>query len=328
MTKVFVTRKLPDELISPLKQVAEVEMWESEDMTCPRKLLLEKVKDADALLTMLSDQIDEEVFSLSNQLKVVANLAVGFDNVDLEQATKHHVAICNTPDVLTETTADLTFALLMATARRIVEATQFVKEGKWTGWSPFLLAGSDIHHKTIGIVGMGSIGEAVARRAKGFNMNILYHNRSRKVAAENEIGAVYCSFEELLQKSDFIVCLTPLTEETRNLFNEEAFKKMKRSAIFINASRGAVVDENALVEALKNGEIKAAGLDVFQNEPINQDHPLLKLDNVVALPHIGSASIETRQNMIKLCVQNILHVLNGEMPKTLVNKEWINRTSQ
>jgi len=323
MKKVFITRKLPDEFISPLKQIAEVEMWESEDITCPRNILLEKVKDADALLSMLSDKIDEDVFSVSKQLKVVANLAVGFDNIDVKQATKHNVAVCNTPDVLTESTADLTFALLMATARRVVEAAQYIKEGKWTGWSPFLLAGTDIHHKTIGIVGMGKIGEAVARRAKGFNMNILYHNRSRKMDAEKELRAVYCSFEEILQKSDFIVCLTPLTEYTRNLFDKEAFEKMKPSAIFINASRGAVVDEEALLNALKNGEIKAAGLDVFQIEPIDENHPLLDLDNVVALPHIGSASIETRQNMIKLCVDNILLVLNGEKPKTLVNTEWL-----
>lgn len=320
---VFITRKLKEELIAPLKEMAHVEMWESEEETCPRELLLKKASEVDALLTMLSDQVDKELFTIQKKLKVVANLAVGYDNIDIEEATKHDIAVCNTPDVLTETTADLTFALLMATARRMVEAAEFVKEGKWTGWSPFLLAGSDIHHKTIGIVGMGNIGQAVAKRAKGFSMNVLYHNRTRKVEAEEEIGAHFCSFHELVEKSDFVVCLTPLTEETKHLFNMEAFKRMKETAIFINVARGAVVDEEALYEALVTKQIKAAGLDVFKEEPINKHHPLLSLQNVVAIPHIGSASIETREKMITLCVENIVHILSNKEPITLVNKKWM-----
>jgi glyoxylate reductase len=319
---VFITRKLSEHIVSPLKEKYDVNMWEHESTPVPRETLLNEVKKATALITMLSEKIDEELLEAGRDLQVVANLAVGYDNIDVQAATKKGIAICNTPDVLTDTTADLTFALLMATARRIIEAAELVKKGEWKSWSPFLLAGYDIHHKTIGIVGMGSIGEAVAKRAKGFDMNILYHNRSRKPEAEKSLGAKYCSFEDLIQQADFIVCLTPLTPETKKLFNREAFNKMKKSAIFINASRGPVVDEKALYEALVEGEIAAAGLDVFETEPIGADHPLLSLQNVVALPHIGSATKETREAMMQLCVENVDRVLSGKSPKTLVNKAW------
>ncbi|WP_449622570.1 2-hydroxyacid dehydrogenase [Robertmurraya sp. Marseille-Q9965] len=317
---IYITRKLPDEVIAPLLEKYEVKMWEKEDVVVPRSVLLEEASRAEGLLTMLSDQVNEELFSVSTKLKIVANLAVGFDNIDLEAASAHGVAICNTPDVLTEATADLTFGLLMATARRIVEAAEFVKEGNWKSWSPLLLAGQDIHHKTIGIVGMGSIGAAVAKRALGFDMKVLYHNRSRKVELESQLGAVYCSLAELVEQADFIVCLTPLTPETRNLFTRDVFKQMKNNAVFINASRGPVVNEQELYDALVAGDIAAAGLDVFDKEPIDKTHPLLSLSNVVALPHIGSASIDTRMNMMRLCVENIDALLSGNKPKTLVHK--------
>jgi glyoxylate reductase len=319
---VFITRKLPEEAIVPLREKYDVHMWPYEDIAVPRDVLLEEAKKADALLTMLSDRIDRELIESSDTLKVIANLAVGFDNIDIQVATEKGIAVCNTPDVLTDTTADLTFALLLATARRLIEAAEFVKAGEWKSWSPLLLAGHDVHHKTIGIVGMGKIGQALAKRAKGFDMEILYHNRSRNVEAEQTLGAVYCSFEELLKRSDFVVCLTPLTEETYQLFDQEAFRMMKKSAIFVNAARGAVVDEEALYEALVHGEIAAAGLDVFVQEPIDPTHPLLKLKNVVALPHIGSASTETRLAMMDLCCRNIIAVLQGKDPETIVNKEW------
>lgn len=319
---IFITRKLPENVIVKFKEHFEINMWEKEDIPVPREILLEEAKKADALLTMLSDLIDEEVITAGPSLKVIANLAVGYDNIDTHAATKHGIAICNTPDVLTDTTADLTFALLMATARRLIEAAELVKEGNWKSWSPLLLAGHDIHHKTIGIVGMGKIGETVAKRATGFDMEILYHNRSRKAEVEKTIGAQYVPFEELVERSDFIVCLTPLTEETKNLFTREVFQKMKKSAVFINASRGPVVDEAALYDALVEKEIAAAGLDVFTKEPIAADHPLLKLTNVVALPHIGSSSVETRTTMMELCLENIDRVLTGRNPETLVNKEW------
>jgi glyoxylate reductase len=320
---VYITRKLSDEVIKPLLQNFNVNMWDYDDIPVPRELLLSEAKKADALLTMLSDSIDEAILTAGNNLKVVANLAVGFDNIDVKAASREGIAVCNTPDVLTDTTADLTFGLLMATARRIVEAAEFVKEDMWKSWSPLLLAGHDIHHKTIGIVGMGKIGETVAKRATGFEMDILYHNRTRKPAVEQELGAVYMSFEELVEKSDFIVCLTPLTPETKNMFTREVFQKMKQSAIFINASRGPVVDEQALYEALVAGEIAGAGLDVFDKEPIDSSHPLLQLTNVVALPHIGSSSVETRTVMMRLCLDNIAAVLEGKEPKTLVNKDWM-----
>ena len=319
---IFITRKLPNSAVELIQTKYEVNMWEHEDVPVPRELLIEEAKKANALLTMLSDNIDEVVLTAGNQLKVVANLAVGFDNIDTETATKQGIAVCNTPDVLTDTTADLAFALLMATARRIVEAAEMVKQDQWKSWSPLLLAGHDIHHKTIGIVGMGKIGSTVAKRATGFDMNILYHNRTRKPEVEDKLGAVYCSFDELVSKSDFIVCLAPLTNETRNLFTRDVFKKMKPSTIFINVGRGPVVDESALYEALLEKEIAGAGLDVFVKEPINADHPLLQLPNVVALPHIGSSSVETRVTMMKLCLDNIEAVLAGNEPTTLVNKDW------
>lgn len=306
---VYVTRKLPDEVLKPLHEAATVHMWEREDVPVPRDVLLSETKEATAILTMLTERIDEELLDSCNQLKIVANMAVGYDNINVEYAHKKNIIVTNTPDVLTDTTADLTFALLMATARRLLEASDCIKRDEWQTWSPFFLAGTDVHHKTIGIVGMGRIGEAVARRAKGFDMNILYHNRRRKPDAEKALQARYCSFDELLKASDFVVCLAPLTAETKHLFNESAFKKMKKSAIFINASRGALVDEKALYRALTTGQIRAAGLDVFEQEPIRSDHPLANLPNVVALPHIGSATYETRMKMASLAVENIVSYL-------------------
>ncbi len=317
---IYITRKLPDVCIADLKEKFNVKMWESEEVAVPKDVLLTEAESADALLTVVSDPVTDEILSVGKQLKVVANMAVGYDNIDVEAATRRGIYVCNTPDVLTETTADLTFALLLATARRVVEAAEFTKAGKWQSWSPFLLAGHDVHHKTIGICGMGKIGEAVARRAKGFGMEILYHNRSKKPEAEQKIGAKYAAFDDLIKQSDFVVAMAPLTTETRHMFNAEVFQKMKRSAIFINTSRGAVADEAALYQALSNNEIAGAGLDVFDSEPISEDHPLLKLSNVTALPHIGSSSIETRMAMIHICVDNINRILTGENPRTLVNK--------
>ncbi len=315
---VFITRKLNEELFAPLMEIAEVKMWDSESEPVPREILMKEAQKATALLTMLSDKVDEELLKSAPNLKVVANLAVGYDNIDVKAASERGVTVCNTPDVLTETTADLTFALMLATARRITESQEFVKEGRWQSWSPFLLAGADVHHKTIGIVGMGKIGQAVARRAKGFGMEILYHNRNRHMETEQELGAAYCSFEQLLEESDYVICLTPLTDATRHLFDYDAFKRMKKSAFFINVGRGQVVDEEALITALHHNEITGAGLDVFYEEPIGSDHPLLHFPQVVAIPHIGSASVETRTTMIKLCRDNIVAVLQGNKAKTIV----------
>ncbi len=315
---IYITRKLPETLIQPLQDRYEVEMWEQDDVQVPREILLEKARKASALLTMLSDRIDRELLDEGKHLKVVANLAVGFDNIDVEYAKENGIVICNTPDVLTETTADLAFGLMMATARRIVEGDRYIREGEWKSWSPLLLAGADIHHKTLGIVGMGSIGEAVARRAKGFSMDVLYHNRNRRPEAEKALGASFRSLDKLLKESDFVVVLAPLTEETKGLFQKEQFAMMKDSAIFINAARGPIVNEDALVEAIREGMIAGAGLDVFTKEPISMDHPLLSLDRVVVLPHIGSSSVDTRYDMVRLCTDNIQAVLEGKEPRTVL----------
>lgn len=322
---VYITRKIPEAVLEPLLKFADVKMWEREDVPVPANILYEEAERADALFTVLSDKIDKQLIDQSPHLKIIANLAVGIDNIDVEYATHKGIAVCNTADVLTETTADLAFSLLLATSRRIPEAASLIKEGKWISWSPFLLAGSDVYGKTIGIVGMGKIGSGVAKRATGFNMDILYHNRSRNTLVEDQLGATYCSFDELIEAADFIVNLTPLTEETTNLYNKDTFKKMKNSAIFINVGRGLSVNEEDLEEALVNGEIAACGLDVFEKEPIGADHPLLALSNVVALPHIGSASTETRSIMIELCIANIIAILTGKEPKTLVNKTLLSK---
>lgn len=324
MTKpyVYITRKLDEASLTPLKEVAHIEMWPSEDEPCPQEELEKQAAKADALLTMLSDQVDEALLSKAPHVKVIANLAVGYDNIDVEAAKKQNITICHTPDVLTESTADLAFALLMASARRIVEASDWVKDGDWTGWGPLLLAGADVHHKTLGIVGMGSIGTALAKRAAGFDMKVLYHNRSRKPEAEAQLGVTYAAFEDLLTQSDFIVCLTPLTPETKDMFNEKAFDLMKNSAYFINVSRGQTVDEDALYEAVTTGKIAGAGLDVFREEPVSPSHPLTTLSNVTVLPHIGSASVETRKTMMRLCADNIALVLKGQQAKTPVRSSY------
>ncbi|MDZ5713614.1 2-hydroxyacid dehydrogenase [Jeotgalibacillus haloalkalitolerans] len=320
MSKIFITRKIDDAVIDELKKSFDVEVWDSEDEAVPRDVLLKQAKESHALLTMLSDQIDEELLSDAPHLKVVANMAVGYDNIDVEAAEKAGVIVTNTPDVLTDTTADLAFSLILATARRIPEAADYIKQGEWTSWSPYLLAGRDVHHKTLGIVGMGKIGQAVAKRAAGFDMNILYHTRSRKTEAEEQFGAQYKNLSDLLEKADFVLVLAPLTEETRGMIGAEQFKKMKDSAIFINVGRGPVVDEKSLVDALRNGDIAGAGLDVFEKEPISKEHPLLSMENVVAVPHIGSATTETRYIMMKLAADNIKAVLNGEKPLTRVTR--------
>ncbi|MCJ0932727.1 2-hydroxyacid dehydrogenase [Virgibacillus halodenitrificans] len=316
---IFITRKVPEKLLESYKDVFDIRMWKKEEEPVPREVLEKEVKQVDGLLCVLSDQVDQSVLNQSKQLKVVANMAVGFDNININYAKEMGVIVTNTPDVLSESTADLGFTLMMATARRLNEAAEYIKDGQWKNWAPFLLAGTDVHNKTLGIVGMGRIGEAIARRAKGFGMTVLYHNRKRKREAERELQASYVQMDELLSQSDFVISVVPFTKETNKLFNKEAFEKMKESAVFVNISRGAVVDENALYCALKAGEIKAAGLDVFEQEPISRNHPLLELENVICLPHIGSATVQTRTAMIELCLKNIANVLEEKAPLTPVN---------
>lgn len=316
--RIFITRKIPEHLLEPYTDMFDFSMWENEEEPVPKEVLFQEAEQADGLICMVSEKVDKALIEHGRRLKVIANVAVGYDNIDVEEAAKRGIIVTNTPDVLTETTADLGFALLMATARRIIEANKFIAENRWREWGPFLLAGADIHHKTIGIVGMGRIGEAIARRANGFSMSVLYHNRSRRPEAEKYIGAQYVSFEELLERSDFVVSVVPYSKESHEMFDKQAFAKMKKSAIFINISRGGVVDEQALYDALKNKEIAAAGLDVFAKEPIGSDSPFMALDNCVCLPHIGSASVETREKMITLALENVKGTLCGEGPLTPV----------
>lgn len=313
MKKIYITRKLPEAVLEDIREEYEVAMWEEEEIPVPREELLEQAKTADALLTMLTDRVDQELLDTAPRLKIVSNLAVGYDNIDVQACRRKDVVIANTPGVLTETTADLAFALLMATARRLVEASNNVRNGQWKSWSPMQMAGMDIYGKTIGIFGMGRIGEAVARRASGFGMKILYHNRKRK-ESDTDFGATWVSKEDLLKSSDYVVMLTPYTKETHHFIAMDEFRQMKKTAVFINVSRGLTVNEADMYQALKDGEIWAAGLDVFEQEPIGQDHPLLTLPNVTVLPHIGSASIATRTRMCEIALLSIAEVLAGRRP--------------
>lgn len=317
--KIYITRKIPVPIIKHLEKSCDVSVWEHEDTPVPRDVLEEKMGEIDGLFCLLTETIDEEIISKATKLKVISNMAVGYNNIDIEAASKKGIMVTNTPGVLTETTADLTFALLMATARRITEASAFLRDGQWRTWSPMQLTGQDIYQSTIGIIGLGRIGEALARRAKGFNMNILYYSRSRKLQAEEELGLHYASVEDLLKTSDFVCIMTPYSTETHNMFRREHFQLMKETAILINTARGGIVNENDLYQALSEGEIWAAGLDVFEQEPVSLDHPLLTLPNVVTLPHIGSASIVTRMKMAEVASDNLLKVLNGEIPRNVVN---------
>lgn len=313
--RVYVTRRLPDEVLERLSESFDCKCWPHHDTPVPRETLIREVATADGLLTMLTESVDRDLLAAAPRLRVVSNMAVGYDNVDLDAARERGVAVCNTPDVLTESTADLTFALLLATARRVVEASEFLRDDRWHSWAPMLLAGQDVYGKTLGLVGLGRIGEAVARRAAGFDMRILYHSRSQKPEAERVLGVQSASLRQLLAESDYVCLLTPYTAETRHLIGAAELRQMKRSAILINTARGPVVDEAALTEALREGVIWGAGLDVYEQEPVRADHPLLALPNVVALPHIGSATVETRLAMAQLAADNLTAVLQGQPPK-------------
>ncbi|MFW9799558.1 MAG: 2-hydroxyacid dehydrogenase, partial [Candidatus Thorarchaeota archaeon] len=271
------------------------------------------------------DPIDSEVIDSLDRLRVISQYAVGFDNIDISAATKKGIKVTNTPGVLTETTADFTWALILSVSRRITEADTYIREGKWNvAWAPKLLLGRDIFGATLGIIGLGRIGQAVARRAAGFSMKILYHTRRRSdeaVAIENVTGAERKELGELLRESDIVTVHVPLTSETCNMFGPEEFAMMKPGAIFVNTSRGSVVDEDALYHSLKSGHLAGAGLDVFGHEPVSLKNPLLEMPNVVVAPHIGSASIDTRDRMAQICSENLITALHGDMPKNLVNPE-------
>ncbi|WP_252501807.1 D-glycerate dehydrogenase [Sporosarcina sp. Marseille-Q4943] len=316
---VFITRKLPDEVVAPLKEKFTVRMWDSEEVAVTKAVLREEIAQVDALWTMLSDVIDRDMLESATNLKVISNMAVGFNNIDTEAAKEKGIIVTNTPDVLTETTADLAFGLLLATARQFNSAEKELRQGGWLSWTPMGFTGMDVHGTTIGIIGMGRIGEAVARRANGFNMDVLYHNRNRKLDVEKDYRAEFVELDDLLKRSDHVVILAPFTEETKGMIGERELSLMKKTATLISVSRGGIVDEVALYDALKNEKIFAAGLDVYETEPVPIRHPLLTLPNVTAVPHIGSASMRTRKAMMALNAQAIFDVLEGNEPKNRVN---------
>ncbi len=303
-----------------LAAVEGVEVWPDE-LPAPREVLLAKVRDAEGILSLLTDRIDSEVMDAAPKLRVISNMAVGYDNIDVAAATSKGIYVGNTPGVLTDTTADLAFALMLAVARRLVEAADYVRQGLWKTWLPNLFLGSDVHHATLGIIGLGRIGYEVARRAKGFDMRIVYFSRSRKLDAERELGVSFAPLDDLLREADFVSLHVPLTDETRHMIGERELALMKPTAILVNTSRGPVVDHKALYNALATGRLGGAGLDVTDPEPIAPDDPLLRLPNVVVLPHIGSASRGTRLKMAMLAVENLKAGLRGEMPPHCVNPE-------
>lgn len=320
--KVYVTRRLFPEAIEILEREAQVEIFESEDDPIPRDLLLEKVKDIDGLLPMLTDNINAELMDRAKKLKVVSNYAVGYNNIDVDAATSRGIMVTNTPDVLTDTTADCAFMLLMAISRRLVEVDKYTRDGKWVkAWGPRMLLGSDITGKTLGLVGIGRIGSAMVPRAKGFKMNVIYTDVARSPEKEKALGIKFREFKELLREADYVSIHVPLAKETYHLIGEKELGAMKPTAYLINTSRGPVVDEKALYNALKNKVIAGAALDVHEKEPVDSDDPLLSLDNIIVTPHIGSATVETRIAMAVRAANNLAAALRGELPRDLVNSQ-------
>jgi lactate dehydrogenase-like 2-hydroxyacid dehydrogenase len=318
--KVYVTRKVPEQAIAKLQPECEVEIWDGE-LPVPEDILLDKVRDIDGLYCLLTDPVTPELLDAAPRLRVVSNMAVGYDNINVPACTSRGIPVGNTPGVLTETTADLSFALLMAAARRIVEGVDYVRAGRWKTWGPVLLMGPDIYGATLGIIGLGRIGQAVARRARGFDMRILYHDIYPMPEAEANLGVTFVDLDTLLAESDFVTLHVNLTEDTHHLIGREALVKMKSTAVLVNASRGAVVDPEALYEALQEGEIACAALDVTEPEPIPEDDPLLGLSNCIVVPHIGSASVATRTKMATMAAENLLAGLRGEPLPNCVNPE-------
>ncbi|RUT01909.1 D-glycerate dehydrogenase [Dulcicalothrix desertica PCC 7102] len=316
--KVFITRNLPTNL-SILQQFADVEVW-LERQPPAYEVLLSKVRGIDGLLCLLTDKIDEQLIETATNLRVISQMAVGYDNIDVGAATARKIPVGNTPGVLTDATADLTWALLMASARRIVEADKFTHALRWQTWEPDLLLGADITGATLGIIGFGRIGQAVARRASGFDMKIIYTStKCCDKELEKKLNAEFVSFETLLEESDFVTIHTPLTNDTYHLFGKTQFELMKRSAIFINTARGSIVNQEELYNALVNKQIAGAAIDVTDPEPIKSDSPLLSLNNLVIAPHIGSASYKTRQKMADMAIENLISGLKGEQLPYRVN---------
>jgi glyoxylate reductase len=325
---VLVTRRLPDPAMDRLAAHFDLTLHEGPG-PISRDRLLDQIRGKSAAVTLLTERVDDEFLDAAGkQLVIVANYAVGFDNIDVDACTRHGVLCSNTPDVLTDTTADTAFALILASARRVAEGDRFLRSGTPWVWDPLMMLGVDVHHKTLGIVGFGRIGQGVARRAGGFGMRIIYHDVYRpKPEVEAELGVEYRPLDDLLQEADFVTLHTNLTPETRHLIDTERLRKMKPTAVVVNTSRGPVIDEGALAAALREGVIFAAGLDVFEREP--EIHPdLLDLENVVIIPHLGSATVETRIAMGLLAADNVIAAVAGRRPPTPLNPEvWEQRSS-
>ncbi|MBA7614595.1 putative 2-hydroxyacid dehydrogenase [subsurface metagenome] len=321
--KIYVTRRIPDAGIK-LLEGHEVDVYEG-STPIPRKLLAEKVADADALIPLLSDQIDAELMEAAPKLKVIANYAVGYDNVDIDAATKRGIVVTNTPDVLTDATAELAWALLFAAARRIGEAERFTRAGRFSGWGPMLLLGQGIRGKTLGVIGAGRIGTRFALGSRGFEMKVFYYDQERNETLEQELGAKKVDISYLMHEADFVSIHLPLTQETKHLIDAHQLFRMKPTAVLINTSRGPIVDEKALVAALRAGKLAVAGLDVYEREP-DISKELFELENVVLAPHIGSATHQARGAMAELCAYAVLKVFEGEMPPNIVNRDvWLKR---
>ncbi len=318
--RVYVTRRIPDQGLDLIRDVCDVTVWQ-EELPPPREVILREARDCDGLVSLLTDTVDGDLLDACPRLRVVSNMAVGFDNLDVPAATARGVLVGNTPGALTETTADFAFALLMAAARRVVEGADYVRAGQWRTWGPMLLLGADIHHATLGLIGLGRIGGEVAKRARGFDMRVLYYAVHRQEEVERELGITYAALDELLAQADFVSLHTPLTPETRHLMNRARFAQMKPSAALINTARGPVVETEALVEALRSGQIAYAALDVTEPEPLPADHPLVSLPNCIVTPHIASASHVTRGKMAAIAARNLIAGLNGEPLPAGLNNE-------
>jgi len=322
--KILITGRLPEEVISPLKEKFDVEI-NHEDRPMDRQELLQSIENIEGLLPMITDCIDEEALNCAAHLKMIANFGVGYNNIDVKAATARGIMVSNTPGVLTDVTAELAFALILSVSRRLVEGDRIIREGHFKFWAPMLFLGREVTGKTLGIIGLGKIGKAVALRARGFKMRILYYNRQRiDLAEERELMAEYVDLKTLLKKSDFVSVHVPLTEDTRHMIGREELSLMNPTAFLINTSRGPVIDEKALVTALKDGTIGGAGLDVYENEPALSPG-LTECDDVTLLPHIGSGTLETRFRMASIALENLVAGLEGQAPPNIVNPEVLSK---
>lgn len=318
--RVFVTRRLVGEGVARLAEEVDVEVWQGDDPP-PQEVLSAEAQRSDGLLVNIADRVDAPLLQTASNLRIVSQMAVGYDNIDVAAATERGILVTNTPGVLTEATADMAFALLLAQARRLSEGERAIRQAAWGEWKPWFLLGRDLTGRKLGIVGLGQIGQAVARRALGFGMQVLYNSRQRKPALETELGLGWRELPQLLAEADYVSLHVALNDETRNLIGARELDLMKPDAVLVNTARGAVVDQDALVAALREGSIGGAALDVFEREPLRPDHSLLNFENVAVAPHLGSATLETRTRMADLAVRNLLALFRGERPPCCVNPE-------